>query len=453
MLPRETLQRAPADGEDEPERIVFQTDGTAESSFRTRGTLDQWRERVAAPCVGNSRLVFTVCCAFAGPMLRPAGMESGGFHLRGDSSGGKTTALRLAASVWGDAKYLQTWRATDNALEAIAAQHCDGLLILDELAQVDPKTAGECAYMLANGQSKARSNRNNQPRPRLSWRLLFLSAGEVGLAQHMSDGGKRARAGQELRMAEIPADAGTGCGIFEALHGHEGGAVFANALNKAAEACHGTVGRAWLDWAVANVDTLRDRTRPGVEHLAGQWVSDAASGQVHRVGRRFALVAVAGELATEAGLTGWPKGEATRAVRQCFEAWLATRQGGIGNSEDEQMLRQVRRFFEAHGDGRFTEWGRAEDDHAPKTLHRVGFRKPVKGIGAELECWEFYALVDTFRSEVCEGFDSKAVLRVLRDRGHLVTGTNERFERRERLPGVGLVNCYRIKSSIFDDET
>ncbi|MEQ1804502.1 MAG: DUF927 domain-containing protein, partial [Burkholderiaceae bacterium] len=453
VLPRETLQREALEGEDAPERIVFQTDGTAESSFRTRGTLEQWRERVAAPCVGNSRLVFTVCCGLAGPMLRPAGMESGGFHLRGDSSGGKTTALRLAASVWGDAKYLQTWRATDNALEAIAAQHCDGLLILDELAQVDPKTAGECAYMLANGQSKARSNRNNQPRPRLNWRLLFLSAGEVGLAQHMSDGGKRARAGQELRMAEIPADAGTGCGIFEALHGHEGGAVFANALNKAAEACHGTVGRGWLDWAVANVDTLRDRIRPAVEHLAGQWVSDAASGQVHRVGRRFALVAVAGELATEAGLTGWPKGEATRAVRLCFEAWLASRQGGIGNSEDEQMLRQVRRFFEAHGDGRFTEWGRAEDDHAPKTLHRVGFRKPVKGIGAELECWEYYALVDTFRTEVCEGFESKAVLRVLRDRGHLVTGTHERFERRERLPGVGLVNCYRIKSTIFDDET
>jgi putative DNA primase/helicase len=118
-------------------------------------------------------------------------VESGGFHFRGDSSSGKTTALKVAASVYGGASYLQRWRTTDNALEAIAAQHCDGLLILDELAQVDPKTAGECAYMLANEQSKARATRTGTPRARLSWRLLFLSAGELGLADHMAEGMKR----------------------------------------------------------------------------------------------------------------------------------------------------------------------------------------------------------------------------------------------------------------------
>jgi putative DNA primase/helicase len=128
-----------------------------------------------ALCVGNSRLAFAVACAFAGPMLRPAGMESGGFHLPGRQFGGKTTALKLAASVYGGTSYLQRWRSTDNALEAIAAQHSDCLLILDELAQIDPKTAGECAYMLANEQGKARATRTGTPRARQAWRLLFLS--------------------------------------------------------------------------------------------------------------------------------------------------------------------------------------------------------------------------------------------------------------------------------------
>jgi putative DNA primase/helicase len=473
VLPRETLQRVPVDGEEAPERIVFQTDGTAESVFRMRGTLAQWRERVATLCVSNSRLMFAVCSAFAGPMLRPSGMESGGFHLRGDSSGGKTTALRLAGSVWGGANYLQRWRATDNALEAVAAQHCDGLLILDELAQVDPKTAGECAYMLANQQSKARSNRNGQPRPRLTWRLLFLSAGEIGLAQHMSEGGKRARAGQELRMADVPADAGAGLGIFETLHGHEGGAVFANALNKAAEACHGTTGRAWLEWAVANVDTLRDRTRAGVEHLAGQWVPDAASGQVQRVGRRFALVAVAGELATDAGLTGWPQGEATRAVRQCFEAWLATRQGGIGNAEEAQMLTQVRRWLQLNGAGRFTWWHRALDDRAPDKGLRAGFRRMMTADGkpiqknsdhlrefgeqieqadAESSTVDHFVFAPIFDADACEGFDATAVKRLLRDRGHLVADKGRPFDCKPRLPGMGLTRCYRIRASIFEGD-
>ncbi|MBL8376998.1 MAG: DUF927 domain-containing protein [Burkholderiales bacterium] len=444
VLPRETLG---ATGE----RIVYQTDGAVENTFRQRGDLARWRERVASHCIGNSRLVFAVSCAFAGPMLRPAGLDSGGFHLRGDSSSGKTTALRLAASVYGGPSYMQRWRATDNALEAIAAQHCDGLLILDELAQVDPRTAGECAYMLANETSKARSTRSGQARPRLSWRLLFLSAGEVGLAAHMAEGGKRARAGQETRMAEVPADAGAGMGIFERLHGYEHGAAFAQALAKVSEAQYGTAGRAFLEWAAAHADTLRERMKDGIERLARLWVHELASGQVQRVARRFAAVAVAGELATEAGITGWPDGEATQAAKACFHAWLASR-GGIGNAEDLAMVRQVRAFIEAHGEARFTHWDRGTDDHAPKTMHRVGIRKPVKGASdpTEIAGWEFYFFIESFRGEVCESFDYRAVLRILRDRGHLVPDKGRPFDCKPRLPGMGPTACYRVLSSILD---
>lgn len=442
VLPRETL------GEGD-ERIVLQADGPVENTFRQRGTLEGWRERVGRYCVGNSRLAFAVACAFAGPVLRPASIDSGGFHFRGDSSCGKTTALRVAASVYGGANFMQRWRATDNALETIAAQHCDGLLILDELAQVDSKTAGECAYMLANEVSKARSTRTGQTRPRLTWRLLFLSAGEIGLAAHMAEGGKRARAGQELRLADVPADAGAGRGIFEELHDLEHGAAFAQYLTKASEAQHGTAGRAFLEWAVANVGTLRDRVRTGIERLAGQWIPELASGQVQRVGRRFALAAVAGELATEASITGWPEGEATRAGRACFLAWLESR-GGIGNAEDAQMLRQVRRWFEAHAEGRLTPWDRAEDNHAPRTLHRAGFRKAVVDPTGDVIGWDFYVFAETFRAEICDGFDYRAVLRVLRERGDLEPDKGRPFDCRARLPGVGMATCYRIRSSILD---
>ncbi len=346
VLPRETIGTS-------PERIVFQTDNAVENTFRSRGSVEQWRERVGALCVGNSRLVFAVACAFAGPLLRPAGMESGGFHLRGDSSSGKTTALKLAARVYGGENYLQRWRTTDNALEAIAAAHNDCLLILDELAQVDPRTAGECAYMLANGSSKGRATRNVSLRARMAWRMLFLSAGEVGLADHMAEGMKRTRTGQEVRMADIPADAGAGLGAFERLHNHEGGAAFARHLARQAAAVYGAPGRAWMEWLCENADTLKDRIRSGAQALGMQMIPEAASGQVQRVGERFALVGAAGELATEAGLTGWPAGESERSARACFDAWLAAR-GGIGNGEVTAMLRAVTKFVELNGEGRFT---------------------------------------------------------------------------------------------------
>ncbi|MCM2296255.1 DUF927 domain-containing protein [Rhodoferax sp.] len=462
VLPKETIG-------DDAERIVFQSDNPVENTFRVKGTPDQWRVRVGALCVGNSRLTFAVACAFAGPLLRPAGMESGGFHYRGDSSSGKTTALKAAASVYGGASYLQRWRSTDNALEATAAQHCDGLLILDELAQIDPKTAGECAYMLANEQGKARATRTGTPRARQVWRLLFLSAGEVGLSDHMAEGMKRTRTGQEVRMADIPADAGAGLGAFENLHGKEGGAAFAKHITVQTQTVYGATGRAWLHWLTEHSDTLKAGIHNASDALAQLMIPKDCSGQVERVGARFALVGAAGEMATAAGLTGWSVGESERAARCCFNAWLTAR-GGIGNGEIVTMLRQVRRFLELNAEGRFAMWHRGSDDQAPKTLSRAGVRRmlnddgqPIKGnsqLGTafgdrmpatlgEGVSFEYFILSETFKAEVCQGFDHKMVARVLLDHGCLMPDKGRAFDCRPRLPGIGNTWCYRIPPGIF----
>ncbi|WP_291939566.1 DUF927 domain-containing protein [Limnohabitans sp.] len=463
VLPRETMG-------DEAEKIVFQSDQAMENTFTVKGTADQWRDRVGAMCAGNSRLVFAVASAFAGPLLRPGGVESGGFHFRGGSSTGKTTALKVAASVNGGPNYLQRWRTTDNALELIAAQHCDSLLVLDELAQVDPKTAGECAYMLANESSKSRSTRNAGSRPRLSWRLLFLSAGELGLADHMAEGMKRARTGQEVRMADIPADAGAGCGMLENLHGMEGGgSAFSRHIVEQAGRCYGGPGRAWLQWLTENAHTLKADIRQRVQAIEARMIPEAGGGQVHRVGLRFALVGAAGEMATAAGLTGWEPGESERAAITCFNAWMASR-GGSGDGEVTAMLRQVRAFLELHGEGRFTWWHRAGDDHAAKTLNRAGFRrmvsedgKPIKNDAehqreygermastmAESVSTEYFIHAEVFKAEVCRGFDAGAVARVLVDHGCLIPEAKGRHDCKPRLPGIGLSRCYRISPAIF----
>lgn len=463
VLPHETIG-------DDAERIVFQSENQMENTFRVKQDAAAWRDRIGVLCAGNSRLVFAVASAFGGPLLRPAGMESGGFHFRGDSSSGKTTALRLAASVYGGPSYMQRWRTTDNALEAIAAQHCDSLLILDELAQVEGKVAGECAYMLANEQSKARATRNGAPRARLSWRLLFLSAGELGLADHMAEGMKRTRTGQEVRMADIPADAGAGLGTFENLHDFAGGAAFSSHLTREAQACYGAPGRAFLEWACDNAEGLGKRVRTRLQALARQWVPNGASGQVERVAARFALVGAAGELATEAQLTGWTAGESEGAARLCFEAWLRAR-GGPGNGEVTNILRAVRRFLESHGEGRFTWWHRGADDHNAKTLHRAGYRRLVDSEGKPIKndaqhqreygermtpadgegvSTEYFILAEVFRSEVCQGFDYQAVCRVLLDHGCLLPEAGRPFDCKPRLPGVGNARCYRIAPALFE---
>ena len=76
-------------------------------------------------------------------------------------------------------------------------------------------------------------------------------------------------------------------------------------------------------------------------HLKGK---DAA-GQAWSVCHRFALVAVAGELATEFGILPWDKGDATKAADICFAAWLDER-GHLGlcrGGEDHHDLTHLHR--------------------------------------------------------------------------------------------------------------
>jgi putative DNA primase/helicase len=88
-------------------------------------------------CVGNSRLSFALCRHFRRAFASPGRSGSGGFSFEGGSSSGKTTALQIAASVWGGPEHVRSWRATDNGLEGIAALHNDNVLILDEMGQVN----------------------------------------------------------------------------------------------------------------------------------------------------------------------------------------------------------------------------------------------------------------------------------------------------------------------------
>jgi hypothetical protein len=83
---------------DAGELVVFQNAHAIEPAFATAGTADEWRDSVAALATGNTRVVFAVCTAFAGALVGMVGEDSGGFHLRGKSSCGKSTALKAAAS-------------------------------------------------------------------------------------------------------------------------------------------------------------------------------------------------------------------------------------------------------------------------------------------------------------------------------------------------------------------
>ena len=472
VLPSRSI--GPTDGK----RYVFQSDSGMEDTFRRRGELPAWQMNVAAPCAGNTRLVFALCCAFGGPLMGLLGVPTGIFHLEGNSSLGKTTALLVAASVWGSPKFKQQWRTTDNGLEGVAVQHSDCLLILDEIGQMDGRVVGDCAYMLANEAEKIRGSRNLLARKRRTWRLLGLSSGEKGLAAHMMEAGKKPNEGQMVRMPSIPADAGAGLGMFERLSGvtdgDNAGKTFAEMITAASASNFGSAGLVWLQWLADNMNDVAEQGAALMRRMENEWVPERAHPQVWRVATRFALVGAAGEMATAAGVTGWQEGEAERAAQVCFDAWLKSR-GHAGNGEEVAMVRHVVAFLEKNGDALFSWTHRAMDDHKASTPLRAGFKRMLDEDGSPLKIddafdyvnrhsspesneqrsaqVEYLVLPEAFRRDVCKGFDPQAVAEVLKQRGHLIH-ERDRLMTKQRLPGMGKspVPCYHIKPSIFGDE-
>lgn len=434
---------------------IYESEGGGASTFAMRGNLKEWREEVARLCGGNSRLLFGVSVCFASPLLYLLGSESGGFHFRSNSSDGKTTALRVAASVCGGADFMQRWRATSNGLEALASAHCDAPLLLDELAQMDPREAGETCYMLANGSGKSRAGRTGGARDRASWRLLFLSCGEIGLSEHLGEIGKTPRAGQELRLAEIPADAGAGLGVFENLHDYATGSEFAKALDRAARRHYGTAFHAFVAKLASNQEAVPDLVREAQKKFEAHCLNDAAHGQARRVAGRFALVGAAGELATKWGITGWQPGEALQAARTCFDAWLS-RRGGQGNQEEKAMLRQVREFIRRKGESAFTDWDRPANDtdkHAPGKPDRAGYRRGCQDAEGN-ESQEYFLFNEAWRGVVCKGYDAAAVGRLLVAKGYCRKGseTDRPWLVRESLPTEGRARVVHILPALFESD-
>lgn len=439
------------------EQVLFTGDAGA-LHYRAAGTLDGWRQDVAAKASGNPLLLLALSIGFAGPLLRPLGMEGGGFHFRGGSSSGKTTLGLAAGSIWGGGGPLgsaHSWRATANALEMIAYGHSETLLVLDELALVAPEEAGQAAYALATGQGKARSKTDGQLRKRSEWRAIMLSTGEIGLADHIrsSRRGDRAMAGQELRLLDIAADAGKGMGVWETLHAFTGPAELSDALKAATRDHYGHAGPAFLEHFVSDIEEAK---RIAGEVMAGFMATAKRAddhGQVHRAALRFALVAAAGELASAFGVAPWEGGEASAAGLMLFNRW-ADAFGRSAPREERDVLRTLKGAIEQDlsrfanlGEDRGAEWEEPASDRAgeARSLKTLGFRH-VSGPDT------YYLFHEAGWAEVFRGFDLRFAAQTLLEVGYLEKGDGKHLKKQKKVQSQNR-RFYWVKASILELDT
>jgi putative DNA primase/helicase len=420
------------------ELVLLNTDGA--SPYGSRGSLTDWQNSTGRLTAGQRLAVLAVSTALSGPLLNLSGQDGGGIHFLGISSSGKTSLNRAAASVWGPRAYMRSWRATANGLEGAAVLANDTLLVLDELGVIDSRELNAAVYQLAIGHGKGRARRDGSMRTPASWRVMVVSSGEVSIASKVEeDKNRRAKAGQEVRILDIPADAGKGYGAFDSPRpGENSAAGLADEIVVSAEEFYGTAGQAFVEAIVkCGIDKTIEYLNASINAFCACAVKFGNEGQIRRAVRRLALIAAAGELAHEFGIVPhWKKGEATAAAVFALNQWIARRGGGEA-AEEIAAVRSVRLFIEKYGDARFSD----VDLPDGKIPNRAGWRK---GKGQD-ELW--LVLPEVFKAEVCAGQDPALVAKVLADRGMLLRDERH-YQRTHRIQGK-VLRLYTITTAIL----
>lgn len=425
-------------------QLVLET--CRDSKCNGNGSLQEWNENVAQLCRGNPKLQLAVCAAFAGPIVTLAKQSNFGLHIAGPSRTGKSTALNVAASIYGDRSFVHGWDATVNALGALALSKNDAILILDEIGEADPKVVFDVVYPLINGRERRRLGPNNYLQPGRSFSGVVLTNGEYDLRSYLQSGGITAKAGQLARLISIPVFQRHG--MFKNLHGHSNGGEVARTLNENATRYYGIAGPAFIQNLLVQPALVQEKIRLMINEYAKVLMdtlpnhSQTGNGKEDSVSQSMALVACAGELAIEQGVLAWVEGEALKAVKTCFKAW-AKLENKYSNEAGGDVWGHLRLFFQSESGGKFAEYG----NYAKAQRNTLaGFRHIVDGVPV------FLVYPAYFETMLCKSFGKKAGILALKSKQLLVLGSRGTPTKQFRLPkeqGRERISFYVIHADIL----
>ena len=415
------------------EKIIYQPENLLSHGYSEEGSLEEWREKLCSPLGAQSRLNFAISCAFAGSLLKLLDIEGGGFHIVGKSSIGKSVSLYVAASVWGKNDYVNHWNTTKNGAESFAAMSNDGILIIDEISQAENSDLDGMSYMFSNGNGKNRMTADGGNRVIETWRIMFLSSGEETLKAIMSQSKKRCNAGMEVRLCQINADAGKNLGIFDSLVLASTPQEQADILKTLTGQYYGTAGMSWLNYITQYKElVIRDASS-----LIKEFMSDYGhvESQAYRVGKRMAVVAAAGELATRAGITGWQDGQAIAAAKICFENWLDN-YGHDGKQEDRQIIGHIAGYLEKYSGSRFQTVG----SRAQRISKKSGYYKRDD---------DLYLFGTYTFEEICLPYSKSQVINILRSHNLLRFNEDARSSMKLNNKNIDYGRAYAVKGEIM----
>ncbi len=166
--------------------------------YKTEGNIDTWLQALA-PAMQHPKVALAFYSSFVSSLLEIFGCPNFIVEYAGRTSVGKTTALRVAASVWGNPDErmpdttLHTWDATRVWIERSCSILSGLPMILDDTKRAkNPDMVSEIAYTLTSGHGRGRGKPQGIARED-SWRNVTISSGETPITSFTEDGGIKGR--------------------------------------------------------------------------------------------------------------------------------------------------------------------------------------------------------------------------------------------------------------------
>ena len=195
------LESLPLDG-DNQNLVAFQGkdagDEQLADALRACGSFEAW-VRGINEVVDYPRVLLAVYGALAAALLQILGCANFVIDWCGQTSRGKTTAVRMGGSVWGNpneasaASVVGTWDATRVRINRASMVLHNLPLILDDTKRSKyPRDIPKILYDFASGQDRGRGSLEGIRRTG-TWSSVMLSTGEAPATSFTKDGGTHGR--------------------------------------------------------------------------------------------------------------------------------------------------------------------------------------------------------------------------------------------------------------------
>jgi len=178
--------------------------------FEPKGTMEQWRKNMDFYNRDGFELhQYVVGTAFGSILMQDSAFHCATLHLHSNDSGiGKTTAMHVGASLWGNPNEIVMDHNTTLNFRMHRGEIYHNLpFYLDEITELKPHEISQLAYSMSNGKQKGRlAGSANAERYRGDpWKFLCVTTGNASVIERVSSHKAMPKA-EAQRIMEMQVD-------------------------------------------------------------------------------------------------------------------------------------------------------------------------------------------------------------------------------------------------------